>query len=299
MPDPANADRPPSGGVDVVDKMLTDTRARLERASAFGGGVAAAIWSNDADAAARLERPSGHIFSLYLEGGRRTRRVDKRSDFGGPDKSCFLPSGHSSVWEVGAAMRFIHLYFEEDALAAQVADAVDADIRDVAGRELSYVEDPIAAAVLRRLAAADWDEPGERVGVTALAHEIAARNVADWFGLKRRPSAQGGLAPIRRRRVLDFIEGALDRPLDLDALAAVAGQSSWHFAKMFRVSVGLSPYAYVKARRMALALRLLRETTAPVGDVAAACGYASPTRFAGEVNRAFGASPRAIRASAA
>lgn len=283
-------------GDDALEKMRAGTRARLERVGRFASGVSAAIWRNQADLAA-LEQPTGHILSLYLAGGQETRRVDRRSGYGGPGKGCFLPSGHRSVWEVRSEMRFLHLYFDVDALASEAARALDADIRDLAGRELIYFEDPALVGDMAALARLDWAEPAERIRVADHAHRLAEACARRGFGLEPRRGARGGLAPAARRRVLDFVETALDQPIGIAELAEIAGRSSWHFAKTFRESLGVSPYAYVKRRRMTKALRLLRETDPPVGEVAADCGYASPTRFAAEVKAAFGAPPSAIRAA--
>ena len=294
MPVDQIANRSTARDVDVFDKMFAGTRASLERSACFESGVAAAIWRNRADIA-MLEQPSGHILSLYLDGGADACRADQHSGFGGAGKMCFLPGGHRSVWRIGDELRFLHLYFDAEALATEAARALDVDIRDLAGRELIYFQDPELAPAMAALARSDWDEPAERIWVTERAHRLAEACARFGFGLGERGGAKGGLAPAARRRVLDFIESSLDQPLGLSSLAAVAGRSSWHFAKAFRVSLGLSPYAYVKRRRMSAALRLLGEGARSVTDVAAECGYASPTRFTAEVKAAFGAPPSVIR----
>lgn len=285
-------------GIDVLDKMTDGTRAQVERAQLLEPGLGAAIWRNHRDPAAVLSKPRGHILSLYLDGGRRTRRADKPSGFGGPGKICFLPSGHSSVWEVGGAMRFLHFYFDPQTLAAWTARALDRDHRDLEARELVYVEDAPTAAALRAVAAADWAEPADRLALSETAHALAVRNIERWFG-PARPGAprRGGLSPARRRRLLEAIEADLHRPLTLTHLAGLVGQSPWHFARMFRESVGVAPHRYVQARRMRRATRLLTAGKDPVGDVAAACGYASPTRFTAAVKTATGVTPSAIRAA--
>ncbi|RYB01296.1 hypothetical protein D3272_26875, partial [Lichenibacterium ramalinae] len=49
---------------------------------------------------ARRYRRDGGTFSLYLEGGGGTRRVDRRSPAGWPGALCFMPHGTSSDWEI-------------------------------------------------------------------------------------------------------------------------------------------------------------------------------------------------------
>lgn len=282
---------------DILDQMTSQTRARLQGSVALGGGVVAALWRNGADEAATLLHPREHVLSLYVDGGERTRRLDAPSRFGAPGLSCFLPSGHSSVWEVPGEMRFLHLYFDRAQFAAQAALAWDADVRDVAGREMVYFDDPAVRTAMSAISASDWSDPADRLRISAFAERLAQENAPRWFDLRRRRVARGGLTPQQRRRVLEMIEARLAEPIALADLALEIGRSSWHVAKIFRDSVGVSPAAYVHERRMLRARRMLAETDASVGDVAAACGHRSPTRFAGAVKARFGAPPSALRAA--
>ncbi|WP_402719804.1 helix-turn-helix transcriptional regulator [Janthinobacterium rivuli] len=49
--------------------------------------------------------------------------------------------------------------------------------------------------------------------------------------------------------------------------------------------------------RLGLALQELQSGILPIGDIAAACGYASPSRFAARFRQHYGLSPRALRAT--
>lgn len=63
--------------------------------------------------------------------------------------------------------------------------------------------------------------------------------------------------PLERARA--FVEASGAEPLSLDALAAVAGLSAYHFARQFTARFGVSPVAYVREQRMALAASRLAE----------------------------------------
>jgi AraC family transcriptional regulator len=110
----------------------------------------------------------------------------------------------------------------------------------------------------------------------------------------------GGLPPARsngrldaRRltRVVEFIEERLEGRLALRELADVAALSPFHFLRAFRRATGLTPHAYVTARRMERALRMLRMTDRPVLEIAARMGYANPAHFRRAFRRAFGLAP--------
>jgi AraC family transcriptional regulator len=97
-------------------------------------------------------------------------------------------------------------------------------------------------------------------------------------------------------RVVDYIEASLDRDLRLASLAAVAGMSVYHFARRFKETVGMSPHAYVLARRLKRAEELLKGKARLV-QVAVACGFASQSHFTTAFQKNFGVTPDRYRRS--
>ncbi|GLW07053.1 transcriptional regulator [Microtetraspora sp. NBRC 13810] len=78
-------------------------------------------------------------------------------------------------------------------------------------------------------------------------------------------------APLRG--VQDWIADHLDTDLTVSALAARAGMSERHFARVFRAETGRTPAAYVETARVEAARRLLETTGTTVEAVARACGF--------------------------
>lgn len=107
--------------------------------------------------------------------------------------------------------------------------------------------------------------------------------------------AESRLSPHLRRRIAAFIEDHLEEDLSLFRLAAVAGLSPFHFARAFRHDLGDPPHRYVLRRRIARATRMIRETNAPLAEVAAACGFSSQSRLNDVFAREVGATPGALR----
>ena len=108
---------------------------------------------------------------------------------------------------------------------------------------------------------------------------------------------KGGLAPLQRRRVREFIEQHLETPLPLSQLAALCALSEYHFARMFQSSFGLPPHRYVLARRLARACQMLRQPAPALSEVALACGFASASHFSNRFRQALGATPMQYRAA--
>src|SRR5580700_1975312 len=64
-------------------------------------------------------------------------------------------------------------------------------------------------------------------------------------------------------RARAFAAVALVETLTLEAMAAVAGLSTYHFGRQFAARFGMTPMAFVRARRMALAADRLRGDAPP------------------------------------
>jgi AraC-like DNA-binding protein len=86
-----------------------------------------------------------------------------------------------------------------------------------------------------------------------------------------------------------------DRDLDLTALARACNVSSAHLARAFRRELGVTPIAYLWARRVADGVDLLANTGLPVGTIAERCGFKTVYHFSRRVRHATGASPTELR----
>jgi AraC family transcriptional regulator len=72
----------------------------------------------------------------------------------------------------------------------------------------------------------------------------------------------------------------LAEDIGLEDLAVEAQLSQFHFARMFRQSVGVPPRVYLTRLRMEKACELLETTDLPITEIAFEVGYASNQAFA-------------------
>jgi transcriptional regulator GlxA family with amidase domain len=107
--------------------------------------------------------------------------------------------------------------------------------------------------------------------------------------------SRGGLSPRTLQRVRDYIEAHIEDNIELDALAAAAGLSVFHFARAFKQSTGVTPHSYLLQRRIKRAQDLLTGTDLPVARIAFATGFADQSHLARHFRAQLGVSPSAFR----
>jgi len=109
------------------------------------------------------------------------------------------------------------------------------------------------------------------------------------------PVSRGGLSPGAYRRVREYIGANLDSNIGLDALAAEAGLSVYHFARAFKQTVGLPPHHYLLQQRIQRAAQLIESTDRPLSEIALSLGFSDQSHFAKHFSRFMGSTPSVFR----
>lgn len=175
---------------------------------------------------------------------------------------------------------------------------------------ISFDADTAWAAVLRRDRA--WDgrfvtgvlSTGIYCRPSCAARHPKRENVR--FFADGRAAAGAGLRPCRRcrpdevsrdaealARATALIEAA-ETPPGLDALAAAVGYSPFHFHRLFKRAMGVTPADYARALRARRAQAALAEE-GRVTDAIYEAGYSGPSRFYADARDRLGMTPSAWR----
>jgi transcriptional regulator GlxA family with amidase domain len=115
---------------------------------------------------------------------------------------------------------------------------------------------------------------------------------SSWTSLGIESIRPTGLRPRALRRALAFMEANLGERVTLDALAANAGISRFHFARLFRRSIGSSPMEYLMRARVERGKQFLDMGAASVCEIAARLGFCDQSHFTRTFRRFTGLSPR-------
>jgi AraC family transcriptional regulator len=170
-------------------------------------------------------------------------------------------------------------------------DAAHAQLRDV-----SAFSDVALDSLMERLRDELMLRQQSPLFVQGIAQAIAihlARNYA--VTGEELHSGSPSLPGYKLRQIMNWMAEHIAEDLNLDRLAAQAGLSKFHFHRLFKNAMGLSPSRHHINLRMNAARQLLRETKKTVVDVALDVGYTNPSHFAKLFRRETGLSPSDYR----
>jgi transcriptional regulator GlxA family with amidase domain len=96
-------------------------------------------------------------------------------------------------------------------------------------------------------------------------------------------------------RLLEWALGRLGEPLTIDRLAAQAHLSRRTFVRAFRAATGTTPAAWIRARRLDAARRLLETTDLAIDQISADCGFGNAVTLRQNFAAAFSTTPTEYR----
>ena len=105
----------------------------------------------------------------------------------------------------------------------------------------------------------------------------------------------GGLSARKLRKVTDFIAANYDHEIKLAELAQVAGMSSFHFAREFKKTTGITPHQYLIKYRIERAKSLLARDDLPLTEVGLRSGFSHQSHFTRLFRRITGTTPHSYR----
>ncbi len=111
------------------------------------------------------------------------------------------------------------------------------------------------------------------------------------------PIYEGGLSPRQLSQVLDYIDTYLDKNIKLADLAQLLDMSSFHFSRLFKQSIGMTPHQYLSQQRVERAKELLKQTDRLIIDIALECGFSSHSHLSKQFRQFTGMTPKAYRLS--
>ena len=105
---------------------------------------------------------------------------------------------------------------------------------------------------------------------------------------------KGKLSSKQLREIIEYIHAHLDTQLSLTELATYLNLSTFHFARLFKKSLGLSPYKYILQTRIERAKKLIASQRLALSNIALQAGFYDQTYFGKAFKKYVGISPKAF-----
>lgn len=97
--------------------------------------------------------------------------------------------------------------------------------------------------------------------------------------------------------VKQYMANHLSEPIDVQALAEEQGMSYTWLCRMFRKNTGIAPAQYLQQLRIHMSMYLLRNTNAPIKNIAVDSGFKMPEYFCAVFQESTGITPKEYRSA--
>lgn len=244
--------------------------------------------------------PDEHILFMSLN----ARPIHYLQSQDGKTDTGFFRKGDLMLVPAGSPI-FTRWQGDEDCLEIRLSDRflnhVAQETLDQGGNCLQIqptfqMRDPQLEAIATMLLTESRQSDTNRLYVDSLANVLAVNLLRSHATVQPTvPTYEGGLPPYQLRQILDYIDAHLDQEIKLERLAQLLDISQFHFSRLFKQSIGLSPYRYLMQQRVERAKHLLKTSDSLIVDIALECGFNSHSHLSKQFRQLTGITPRAYR----
>ncbi|NJK81252.1 MAG: helix-turn-helix transcriptional regulator [Chloroflexaceae bacterium] len=200
-------------------------------------------------------------------------------------------------WTASEPTRTVHIHIDRSLVLRTAASLYRGDPSQIEVIEQVGLQDALLTQLGLHLGAAlEHATPADGIYAQS-ALQLLVTHLIRYHAATRNDTSDptGGLTRQQLQRVVEFAQAHLDQAITLEALAQQTGYSPYHFARLFRQSVGMSPYQFVLRQRLERAQQLLHETEHPLLEIARDCGFANQSHMTRIFRQQLGTTPRAYR----
>jgi AraC family transcriptional regulator len=155
------------------------------------------------------------------------------------------------------------------------SDLEDPFLLDVAAKLISVCDDAVAESSY-----------AESLGVACVVH------MAKKYGASQVYSPKGRLNPYQLKEVIDFAHSYMQFNIGLHEMAGLVHLSPYHFGRLFKQTVGKSPYQFILQLKIDCAKKLIKKNNGPISEVAYQLNFSDQSHFSNAFRKATGISPR-------
>lgn len=189
-----------------------------------------------------------------------------------------------------------HLSEPLDALAIYFDPAFVDEVLEVKNFSFlpqSNINDPFLFEVASKLrSVCSEDTFAEKIYAESLGVACIEHLAKTYRGSKDSYFPKGKLSPAQLKQVVDFAHSYMHFNIGLHEMAGLVHLSPYHFGRLFKQTVGKSPYQFILQLKIDCAKKLIKQNNGPISDIAYQLNFSDQSHFSNAFRKAVGISPR-------
>lgn len=207
----------------------------------------------------------------------------------------FMPADQPSYWRWDNAVDLMHIHISREAIL-QLTEHKSSVTQRIEAMDHINITDSLLAnigrTILEQAQYPEWSRnAGHSDSLTRTLILQIVRLFADSIAAK--PARQSEMRQVQRS--LNYIHANLEKELTLQKLASIAHVSAFHFVRMFRSDLGITPHRYIIEQRISRAQVLLSCTSLAIAEVSRRIGFSSQSHFTRAFHEEIGMTPKVYR----
>lgn len=214
-----------------------------------------------------------------------------------PGNVCITPFQHLHAVRWQDEMEVLSLTLEPEFVAQALQESVNPDRVELMMHRGQ--KDPLIREILFALRAElEAGFPSGRLYGEAMGIALAVHLLKQYSTLKSSPKDyEDGLSQHKLSQVLEYIQIYLDQDIKLEDLSECVGMSQYYFSRLFKQSMGVSPYQFVLQQRIERAKQLLQQKDLAIAEIALLSGFKNQSHLTTLFRKFTGVTPRVFRNS--
>ncbi len=154
------------------------------------------------------------------------------------------------------------------------------------------ISDPFLFDIATKLTSVCDEVFAEKIYAESLGVACVVHLAKQYNGSKEVYFPKGRLNPYQLKQVIDFAHSYMQFNIGLHEMAGLVHLSPYHFGRLFKQTVGRSPYQFILQLKIDCAKKLIKKNSGPISEIAYQLNFSDQSHFSNAFRKATGISPR-------
>ena len=166
------------------------------------------------------------------------------------------------------------------------------EIKDFTFTSQANINDPFLLDIASKLTTVCDDVFAEAIYAESLGVACIVHLAKEYSASREVYVPKGRLNPYQLKQVVDFAHSYMQFNIGLHEMAGLVHLSPYHFGRLFKQTVGKSPYQFILQLKIDCAKRLIKKNNGPISEIAYQLNFSDQSHFSNAFRKATGFSPR-------